>query len=102
MADNGAGGSTPTRALRRLHLVNAHTGETFEGSYRNDKGRSIELSTNSAFFCATIIPAKDADRCGVIDFLADILDAVGETRATILSAYRTAETTRCLRARPSA
>ena len=29
---------------------------------------------------------------GVIDFLADVLDSVGETRATILSAYRTAET----------
>ena len=29
---------------------------------------------------------------GVIDFLADVLDAVGETKATILSAYRTAET----------
>jgi len=29
---------------------------------------------------------------GVIDFLADILDAVGESSATILSAYRTAET----------
>jgi hypothetical protein len=28
---------------------------------------------------------------GVIDFLADVLDAVGETKATILSAYRTAE-----------
>ena len=29
---------------------------------------------------------------GVIDFLADVLDAVGEASATILSAYRTAET----------
>ena len=29
---------------------------------------------------------------GVIDFLADVLDAVGATRATILSAYRTPET----------
>ena len=29
---------------------------------------------------------------GVIDFLADILDAVSESGATILSAYRTAET----------
>jgi hypothetical protein len=28
----------------------------------------------------------------VIDFLTDALDAVGETKATILSAYRTAET----------
>ncbi len=29
---------------------------------------------------------------GVIDFLADVLDAVGETKATILSAYRTPAT----------
>jgi hypothetical protein len=29
---------------------------------------------------------------GVIDFLGDVLDAIGETSATILSAYRTAET----------
>src|SRR5882724_12473558 len=28
----------PTLALRRLRLVNAHTGETFDGAYRNDKG----------------------------------------------------------------
>ena len=29
---------------------------------------------------------------GVLDFLADVLDAVGATKATILSAYRTPET----------
>src|SRR6202035_2575339 len=29
---------------------------------------------------------------GLVDFLADVLDAVGETKVTILSAYRTAET----------
>src|ERR1700730_13022559 len=62
--------SRPPIALRRLRLVNAHTAETFDGSYRDDKG-----------------PID-----GVIDFLADGLDAVGETKATILSAYRTAET----------
>src|SRR5260370_773262 len=28
----------PPGAPRRLRLVNAHTGETFEGRYRNDKG----------------------------------------------------------------
>jgi hypothetical protein len=28
----------PSFAFRRLRLVNAHTGETFEGAYRNDKG----------------------------------------------------------------
>jgi hypothetical protein len=30
--------SRPAIALRRLRLVNAHTGETFDGAYRDDKG----------------------------------------------------------------
>ncbi len=30
--------SRPPIALRRLRLVNAHTGETFDGAYRDDKG----------------------------------------------------------------
>ena len=50
--------SRPPIALRRLRLVNAHTGETFDGAYRDDKGRSKESSTSSAFFSATIIPGK--------------------------------------------
>src|SRR6266513_321198 len=28
----------PPMALRRLRLVNCHTGETFDGAYRNDQG----------------------------------------------------------------
>src|SRR6266403_2392644 len=83
----------PPPALRRLRLVNAHTGETFEGTYRNDKepiDRVIEE------LCVFLRDHHSGEKTqidvGVIDFLADVLDAVGETRATILSAYRTAET----------
>ena len=80
-------------ALRRLRLVNAHTGETFEGTYRNDKepiDRVIEE------LCVFLRDHHSGEKTqidvGVIDFLADVLDAVGETKATIVSAYRTAET----------
>lgn len=80
-------------ALRRLRLVNAHTGETFEGIYRTEEGPIDRVMDELCFFL------RD-HHCGettridiaVIDFLASVLDAVGETSATILSAYRTAET----------
>lgn len=83
----------PPNALRRLRLVNAHTGETFEGAYRNDNG-PIERVVDE--LCVFLRDHHSGEKTqidvGVIDFLADVLDAVGETRATILSAYRTAET----------
>jgi len=79
--------------LRRLRLANANTGETFEGTYRNDDGpidRVIEE------LCVFLRDHHSGEQTlmdvGVIDFLADLLDAVGQTSATILSAYRTAET----------
>ena len=80
-------------APRRLHLANPHTGETFDGSYRDDRGpipRAMsELSTFLRdFHCGATI-AMDV---GVLDFLADVLDAAGASQAQILSAYRTAET----------
>jgi uncharacterized protein YcbK (DUF882 family) len=83
----------PPLALRRLRLVNAHTGETFEGAYRNDKGPIDRVIDE---LCIFLRDHHSGERTqidvGVIDFLADVLDSVGETRATILSAYRTAET----------
>jgi uncharacterized protein YcbK (DUF882 family) len=83
----------PSFALRRLRLVNAHTGETFEGAYRNDKG-PIERVVDE--LCTFLRDHHSGEKTqidvGVIDFLADLLDAVGATKATILSAYRTAET----------
>ena len=85
--------SRPPIALRRLRLVNAHTGETFDGAYRDDKGPIEGVIYELCTFLRDHHSGQKAQiDVGVIDFLADVLDAVGETKATILSAYRTAET----------
>src|SRR4029077_11349751 len=78
---------------RRLRLVNSHTGETFEGTYRNDSGPIDRVMGELSIFLRDHHSGEKIQMdVGVIDFLADILDAVGETNATILSAYRTADT----------
>src|SRR6516162_3476822 len=80
-------------ALRRLRLANANTGETFEGTYRNDDGPIHRVIEELCVFLRDHHSGEQTQiDVGVIDFLADVLDAVGETSATILSAYRTAET----------
>ncbi len=85
--------SRPPIALRRLRLVNAHTGETFDGAYRDDKGPIEGVIDQLCIFLRDHHSGQKTQiDVGVIDFLADVLDAVGQTRATILSAYRTAET----------
>jgi uncharacterized protein YcbK (DUF882 family) len=80
-------------ALRRLRLGNANTGETFEGTYRNENG---PISSVIEELCVFLRDHHSGEKTqmdvGVVDFLADVLDAVGATRATILSAYRTPET----------
>ncbi len=79
--------------LRRLSLVNAHTGENFEGTYRDDKGPIDRVMDELCIFLRDHHSGEKTQiDVGVIDFLADVLDAVSETKATILSAYRTAET----------
>jgi uncharacterized protein YcbK (DUF882 family) len=77
----------------RLNLGNPHTGETFSGIYRDDSGpipRAMEELSEFLrdFHCGEKI---DID-VGVIDFLARVMREVGQTRATILSAYRTPQT----------
>ncbi|MBV9198960.1 MAG: DUF882 domain-containing protein [Alphaproteobacteria bacterium] len=80
-------------ALRRLRLSNINTGETFEGAYRNEKGPIARVIDELCIFLRDHHSGEKTQiDVGVIDFLTDVLDAVGETRATILSAYRTAET----------
>ncbi len=80
-------------AVRRLHLVNPHTGETFDGPYRDGNGPIAgAIQDLDAFLRDFHSGEKTQMDVGVLDFLADVLDAVGETKATILSAYRTAET----------
>jgi uncharacterized protein YcbK (DUF882 family) len=83
----------PLPGLRRLKLVNAHTGETFDGSYRDNNGPIPGVLKELYVFLRDFHSgAEIAIDVGVIDFLACVLDAAGETKATILSAYRTPET----------
>jgi len=79
--------------LRRLDLVNAHTGERFAGPYRNDSGPLPDALQDLSHFLRDFRrDAMIAIDIEVLDFLASVLDAVGATRATVLSAYRTPET----------
>jgi uncharacterized protein YcbK (DUF882 family) len=79
--------------VRRLDLVNAHTGERFSGPYRDDSGPLPDAMRELSHFLRDFRrDATIAIDVAVLDFLASVLDAVGATRATILSAYRTPET----------
>ena len=79
--------------LRRLRLVNTNTGETFDGSFRDDLGPiATALADLSDFLRDYHSGEKTTIDVRVLDFLASVMDAVGQTRATILSAYRTRET----------
>src|SRR5712671_1074081 len=83
----------PPMALRRLRLVNCHTGETFDGAYRNDQGPIPRVIDELCVFLRDHHSGEKTQiDVGVIDFMADVMDSVGQTKATILSAYRTAET----------
>jgi uncharacterized protein YcbK (DUF882 family) len=78
---------------RRLQLLNPHTGETFNGAYRDDKGPIPQAMAELCVFLRDFhCGAKTEMDVAVIDFLADVLAAVGATKATILSAYRTPAT----------
>jgi uncharacterized protein YcbK (DUF882 family) len=79
--------------LRRLRLVNAHTRETFDGPFRDDVGPiAVALTELSEFLRDHHSGEKTVIDVGVLDFLASVIEAVGETRATVLSAYRTRAT----------
>src|SRR6476659_7650134 len=79
--------------LRRLRLTNAHTGESFDGPFRDDTGPIKEAMAELSVFLRDHHSGETiAIDVGVLDFLAGVMDAVGPTKATILSAYRTRET----------
>ena len=83
--------------LRRLDLVNAHTGETFSGPYRDARGPIASAIADLVHLLRDQHSgAEIAIDIGVVDFLAAVMDAVGAARATVLSAYRTVETNRML------
>lgn len=80
-------------ARRRLKLVNLHTGEKFEGNYRNDSGPlSDAMADLSVFLRDFRSEAAIKVDVALIDFLAAVMDAADASSAGILSAYRTPET----------
>jgi uncharacterized protein YcbK (DUF882 family) len=84
---------------RRLRLKNVHTGETFDGPYRDETGPIPGAITDLAHFLRDFHVNKVGPLdVGTLDFLVDVMEAVGETNASVLSAYRTPETNARLRA----
>ena len=84
---------------RRLMLKNAHTGETFNGPYRDATGPLPDAVSDLAVFLRDF----HADKSGpvdiaLLDFLTDVMAATNQKGATVLSAYRTRETNEKLRA----
>jgi uncharacterized protein YcbK (DUF882 family) len=80
-------------ALRRLKLFNAHTGESFDGPYRDDLGPiGLAMEELSHFLRDHHSGERIAIDVAVVDFLAAVMEGVGATQATVLSAYRTRET----------
>lgn len=80
-------------AARRLRMRNQHTGETFDGPYRDAAGPLPDAMAE----LAQVLRDHHANKTGpvdvgMLDLLADIMEAVGQSRATVLSAFRTPET----------
>jgi uncharacterized protein YcbK (DUF882 family) len=83
----------------RLNLVNAHTGETFSGPYRDDEGPIADAMQDLSLFLRDHRAARaTAIDLAVIDFLYDVMERAGAERATVLSGYRTRETNAMLAA----
>jgi uncharacterized protein YcbK (DUF882 family) len=84
---------------RRLMLKNAHTGETFNGPYRDANGPLLTAVTDLAAFLRDFHVDKTGPvDIGMLDFLADVMEATNQGNATVLSAFRTRETNDKLRA----
>jgi uncharacterized protein YcbK (DUF882 family) len=81
----------------RLKLANPHTGETFDGLYRDDNGPIPSAMADLAVFLRDFhsgeIIAMDVL---VLDFLAAVMGATGQSEAQVLSAYRTRATNEML------
>src|SRR6266702_8663654 len=77
----------------RLNLNNPHTGETFSGIYRDDNGPIPRVMEELSVFLRDFHSGEKTEiDVNVIDFLSRVMQAVGQERATILSAYRTPDT----------
>lgn len=87
----------PSAAPRRLKLRNANTGENFEGPYRDGQGPiTAAMEDLSHLLRDHRSGERIAIDIGVLDFLAAVMEGVGASHATVLSAYRTLATNRML------
>ena len=87
----------PTAAPRRIKLHNANTGENFDGPYRDEHGPiAAAMEDLSHLLRDHHSGERIAIDVGVVDFLAAVIDGIGASRATVLSAYRTVATNRML------
>lgn|SRR5215469_3150819 len=81
----------------RLKLTNPHTHETFDGPYRDENGVIPSAMADLAVFLRDFhsgeIIAMDI---AVLDFLAAVMSATGQSEAQVLSAYRTRATNEML------
>jgi uncharacterized protein YcbK (DUF882 family) len=84
---------SPPPRPHRLNLLNAHTKETFSGIYRDDNGPIPWVMEEISVFLRDF---RSGDKIGIdaelLDFLSGVMQSVGQSRVTILSAYRTPET----------
>jgi uncharacterized protein YcbK (DUF882 family) len=88
---------SPFMAPRRLRLFNPHTGETFDGPYRDENGPISSAMSDLSAFLRDFHSGETIDiDIGVLDFLAAVMDATGADGATIFSAYRTRATNEML------
>jgi uncharacterized protein YcbK (DUF882 family) len=77
----------------RLRLVDAHTGATFDGIYRDANGPIARVMDELCVFLRDQHSGRMSSiDVGVIDFLSNVMAATGQTSAVVLSAFRTPET----------
>jgi len=77
----------------RLRLIDAHTGATFDGAYRDAKGPIARVMDELCVFLRDQHSGRMTSiDVRVIDFVADVMAATGQTSALVLSAFRTPET----------
>src|SRR6516162_7369723 len=80
-------------AWPRLRLIDAHTGATFDGAYRDANGPIARVMDELCVFLRDQHSGRMTNiDVGVIDFLANVMSATGQTSAVVLSAFRTRET----------
>src|SRR5262245_42422345 len=88
------------KPTRRLYLRHAHTGETFNGFYRDADGPIPAAMEDISVFLRDFHENKVGPIfLETLDFLADVIDASNQKSALVLSAYRTKRTNAMLAAR---